>query len=247
MRGEDLRAEDIIADNMAVIAQELQGKGNLSFPSTIYKLCKDATVPLREFKRTSKITKKKLITAKRMESTRIPTNESFYEKMQKSQAEYIEEVKAIRTKQEELWNNTNRFHSQIRKEQEMLAREIQEVRKGQINQTLINNQRAEAEKNMEQAVERQARDISEMRKQLNLWTRNASAREAYSCWAHLQANPNLSEIPVNHISDLMQTNAERGRPMFYGALKSHQGASSSSQPDQEEPVPLRNAPPLPSF
>ncbi|MED6224095.1 hypothetical protein PIB30_080448 [Stylosanthes scabra] len=72
MRGEDVRAEDIIADNMAVIAQRLQGKGNLSFPSTIYKLCKDAGVPLREFRRTSKIPEAKLITAKRMESTRIP-------------------------------------------------------------------------------------------------------------------------------------------------------------------------------
>ncbi|MED6176845.1 hypothetical protein PIB30_092188 [Stylosanthes scabra] len=38
-----------------VIAQELQNKGNLAFPSTIYKLCKDAGVPLREFRRTSKI------------------------------------------------------------------------------------------------------------------------------------------------------------------------------------------------
>ncbi|MED6153769.1 hypothetical protein PIB30_105243 [Stylosanthes scabra] len=74
MRGEDVRAEDIIADNMAVIAQGLHGKGNLSFPSTIYKLCKDASVPLREFRRTSKIPEEKLITAKRMESTRIPTS-----------------------------------------------------------------------------------------------------------------------------------------------------------------------------
>ncbi|MED6164052.1 hypothetical protein PIB30_085978 [Stylosanthes scabra] len=84
-----------------------------------------------------------------------------------------------------------------------------------------------------------------MRKQLNLWTKNASAREAYSCWAHQQANPNLSEIPVNHIPDLMQTNAERGRHMFYGALKSDVGASGSSQSAQQEPVPLRTAPPLP--
>ncbi|MED6209768.1 hypothetical protein PIB30_057952 [Stylosanthes scabra] len=74
MKGEDVRAEDIIADNMAVIAQGLHGKGNLSFPSTIYKLCKDAGVPLREFRRTSKIPEEKLITAKRMESTRIPRN-----------------------------------------------------------------------------------------------------------------------------------------------------------------------------
>ncbi|MED6188920.1 hypothetical protein PIB30_090611 [Stylosanthes scabra] len=94
--------------------------------------------------------------------------------MQKSQAEYMEEVKAIKAKQEELWNNTNRFHSQIRKEQDMLAREIQEIRKSQINHTLINSQKADAEKNLEQAVERQARELAEMKKQLNLWTRNAS-------------------------------------------------------------------------
>ncbi|MED6198365.1 hypothetical protein PIB30_065674, partial [Stylosanthes scabra] len=172
-------------------------------------------------------------------------HQSFYENMQKSQAEYMEEVKQIKAKQEEMWNNTNRFQSQIRKEQEMLACETQEVQKGQINQTLVNSQRAEAEKSLQQAMEKQARDISEMRKQLNLWTRNASVREAYSCWAHQQANPNLSEIPVNHIPDLMQTNAERGRPMFFGALKSHYGASSFSQTDQQEPLPLQTAPPLP--
>ncbi|MED6165091.1 hypothetical protein PIB30_096330 [Stylosanthes scabra] len=55
MKGEEVRAEDIIANNMAVIAQGFQSKGNLAFPSTIYKLCKDAGVPLREFRRTSKI------------------------------------------------------------------------------------------------------------------------------------------------------------------------------------------------
>ncbi|MED6123652.1 hypothetical protein PIB30_051158 [Stylosanthes scabra] len=129
----------------------------------------------------------------------------------------------------------------------MLAREIQEVQKSQINQTLVNNQRAETEKSLQQAVEKQARDISKMRKQLNLWTRNTSAREAYTCWAHQQANPNLGEIPVTHIPDLMQTNAEKGRPMFFHALKSHYGASFSSQPNQQEPVPLRTAPPIPGY
>ncbi|MED6224094.1 hypothetical protein PIB30_080447 [Stylosanthes scabra] len=131
--------------------------------------------------------------------------------------------------------------------QKSQAEYIEEVRKGQINQTLVNNQRAEAEKNLQQALEKQARDILEMRKQLNLWTRNASAREAYSCWAHQQANPCLSEISVNHIPDLMQTNAKRGRPMFYGALMSHHGESSFSQPDQQEPVPLWTTPPLSGY
>ncbi|MED6224302.1 hypothetical protein PIB30_082698 [Stylosanthes scabra] len=35
MRGEEVRADDIIADNMAVIAQGLPNKGNLAFLSTI--------------------------------------------------------------------------------------------------------------------------------------------------------------------------------------------------------------------
>ncbi|MED6213812.1 hypothetical protein PIB30_097005, partial [Stylosanthes scabra] len=158
-----------------------------------------------------------------------------------------QEVKQIKSKQEEMWNNNNRFQSQIRKEQEMLVHEIQEVRKSQINQTLVNNKRLETEKNLQQAVKRQGRDIAEIGKQLTLWTRNTSAREAYTCWAHQQANPNLSEIPITQISDLMQTNAEKGRPMFYGCLKSDYGESSSSQADQQESVPLRTTPPIPGF
>ncbi|MED6173761.1 hypothetical protein PIB30_062683 [Stylosanthes scabra] len=39
MKGEDVRAEDIIADNMVRMAQGIKEKGKLGFPSTIYKLC----------------------------------------------------------------------------------------------------------------------------------------------------------------------------------------------------------------
>ncbi|MED6125863.1 hypothetical protein PIB30_072629 [Stylosanthes scabra] len=134
--------------------------------------------------------------------------------MEKSQADYMEEVKQIKAKQEEIWTN---------------------------------NQRLETEKNMQLAMERQGRDIVEMRKQLNLWTRNTSAREAHTCWAHQQANPNLSEIPITQILDIMQTNAEKGKPMFYGYLKSDYGATSSSQIDPQEPVLLQTTPPSPRF
>ncbi|MED6214314.1 hypothetical protein PIB30_101839 [Stylosanthes scabra] len=63
MWGKEVRAEDIIADNMATIAQGLTNKGNLVFPSTIYKLCKDAGVPLRKFRRTPRILELSYITA----------------------------------------------------------------------------------------------------------------------------------------------------------------------------------------
>ncbi|MED6225328.1 hypothetical protein PIB30_092671 [Stylosanthes scabra] len=167
--------------------------------------------------------------------------------MEKSQADYMEEVKQIKEKQEQIYNHNQRFHSQIWQEQEKLAKEIQEVRRSQLTQTLANNKRLETEKNMQLALERQGRDIVEIRKQLNLWTRNTSAREAYTCWAHQQANPNLSEIPITQIPDIMQTNAEKGRPMFYGCLKSDYGASSSSQVDPQELVRLRTALPSPGF
>ncbi|MED6140938.1 hypothetical protein PIB30_098470 [Stylosanthes scabra] len=257
MRGQEVRAEDIIADNMAVIAQGFLNKGNLSFPSTIYKLCKDAGagVPLREFRRTSRILEVSYIMTKRMESIRIPRNlpqpqhedddedepmpqagggndeeeeqqqpqqnqqppqqgfpdfqpqyesqyhetlqgieshlssmqffkQTFYENMEKSQVDYMEEVKQIKAKQQEIWTSNQRFQSQFRQEKERLAKEIQEVRKSKITQTLVNNNRLEIEKNMQLAMDKQGRDIAEMRKQPTLWTRNTSAREAYTCWAH---------------------------------------------------------------
>ncbi|MED6173588.1 hypothetical protein PIB30_060985 [Stylosanthes scabra] len=122
--------------------------------------------------------------------------------MQKSQVDYMEEVKQIKEKQEEMWSNNNRFQSQFRQEQERVVCEIQEVKKSQISQTFVNNKRLETEKNLQQAVERQGRDI---------------------------------------------TNIEKGRPMFYGCLKSDYGASTSSQADPQEPVLLRTAPPIFGF
>ncbi|MED6210758.1 hypothetical protein PIB30_067096 [Stylosanthes scabra] len=74
MNGEDVHAEEIIADKMVRMAQGIKEKGKLGFPSIIYKLCKEAGVPLREFRRTKKIPVEKPITARRMESTRLLRN-----------------------------------------------------------------------------------------------------------------------------------------------------------------------------
>ncbi|MED6173814.1 hypothetical protein PIB30_063199 [Stylosanthes scabra] len=74
MNGEDVCVEEIIANKMVRIAQGIKEKSKLRFPSTIYKLCKEASVPLREFRRTKKILVEKPITARRMESTRLPRN-----------------------------------------------------------------------------------------------------------------------------------------------------------------------------
>ncbi|MED6139802.1 hypothetical protein PIB30_087395 [Stylosanthes scabra] len=74
IRGEDVRVEELIANNIAVIAQGMQGKGKLAFRSTIFKLCKDAEVPMHEFKRSELILQVKLITTRLMETTRFGRN-----------------------------------------------------------------------------------------------------------------------------------------------------------------------------
>ncbi|MED6199322.1 hypothetical protein PIB30_074890 [Stylosanthes scabra] len=163
--------------------------------------------------------------------------QTFYENMKKSQADYMEVVKQIKEKQE--------FHAQVWKEQEKLAKEVQDIRRGQMTQLAANAQRFKAKRNLQLALERQGRDIAEIRRQVNLWNNNVSSKEAYACWAQQQANPNLSEVSITQISDIMRTNVEKGRPLFHGFLKSDYGASSSSQVDPKEPVPLRTT--LPSL
>ncbi|MED6214053.1 hypothetical protein PIB30_099228 [Stylosanthes scabra] len=152
MNGEDVHAEEIIADKIVRIAQGIKEKGKLGFPSTIYKLCKDAGVPLREFRRNTKIPAEKPITARRMESTR------FYNQVRKEQREMakeiqqvknyqvnqtmvesarnkalMEELAAVKTRQEEFFSNQTNQYNMIRKEQNLLGKEIMDVKKHQMN------------------------------------------------------------------------------------------------------------------
>ncbi|MED6174812.1 hypothetical protein PIB30_072521 [Stylosanthes scabra] len=200
MRGEDVRAEDIIADKIVRMAQGIKEKGKLGFPSTIYKLCKEAGVPLREFRRSRKIQAEKPITARRMESTRLPRpvqrrqqeneeedepmpqageineeenveqqgddhdyhyqhdfehietqlqNMMWYqqqalENMSKNQAEYMAELRDIKGKQQELYENNDRFYNQVRQEQREMVQEIQQIKNYHVNQTFVDSTRHKA-------------------------------------------------------------------------------------------------------
>ncbi|MED6225681.1 hypothetical protein PIB30_095974, partial [Stylosanthes scabra] len=237
MRGENVRAEDIIADKIVRMAQGIKEKGKLGFCSAIYKLCKEAGVPLREFRRTKKIQAEKPITARRMESTRLPRpvqqrqqedeeedhpmpqagegneegneeeqgyehdyhhqqdfehqpefehhqdfneeppvqppplyhvptytdqhekdlnsivtqlkNMMWYqqqtlENISKNQAEYMAELRDIKGKQQELYENNDRFYNQVRQEQMEMVQEIQQIKNYQVNQTLVDSTRHKA-------------------------------------------------------------------------------------------------------
>ncbi|MED6191161.1 hypothetical protein PIB30_113452, partial [Stylosanthes scabra] len=70
LKGEDVRVEELISAKIVNMAQNLSLKGKLGFPSLIYKLCKDAKVPFREYKGTPSVEEGSPITAKLMETVR---------------------------------------------------------------------------------------------------------------------------------------------------------------------------------
>ncbi|MED6112356.1 hypothetical protein PIB30_060959 [Stylosanthes scabra] len=73
IRGDEIRAEEIIVDQIILITQGLGGKGKIAFPSTIYKLCKAAKVKMnREYGGYEHIDQGRLITNEVMEAIMIP-------------------------------------------------------------------------------------------------------------------------------------------------------------------------------
>ncbi|MED6160085.1 hypothetical protein PIB30_048074 [Stylosanthes scabra] len=70
IKGEDVRVKELISTRLVNIAQSLQHKGKLGFSSLIYKLCKDAGVSFREYRRTPYVEVASKITAKVMETVR---------------------------------------------------------------------------------------------------------------------------------------------------------------------------------
>ncbi|MED6225354.1 hypothetical protein PIB30_092884 [Stylosanthes scabra] len=88
------------------------------------------------------------------------------------------ELRAIKGKQQEIYDNNDRFYNQVREEQREIAKEIQQVKNYQVNQTMVYSARNKA-----------------------IMDELAAVRECYTVWAHQQANSNLVEMP-SHKSDL---------------------------------------------
>ncbi|MED6139455.1 hypothetical protein PIB30_084031 [Stylosanthes scabra] len=87
-----------------------------------------------------------------------------------------------------------------------------------------------AVKARQEESEDQHANFSKVQRQLKEWTRNSSARECCSVWAHQQANPSLVEMPVHKVTKQIYDNANNNRPMFYGFLKSDLPLSETAPP-----------------
>ncbi|MED6191376.1 hypothetical protein PIB30_115843, partial [Stylosanthes scabra] len=66
------------------------------------------------------------------------------ENISKNQTEYMAELRDIKGKQQELYENNDRFYNQLRQEQREMVQEIQQIKNYQVNQTLAESTRHKA-------------------------------------------------------------------------------------------------------
>ncbi|MED6150213.1 hypothetical protein PIB30_070223 [Stylosanthes scabra] len=152
----------------------------------------------------------------------------------------MEELAVVRSRQEEFFSNQTNQYNMIRQEQKLLRKEILDVKKHQMNTVTMGSSSSPQKYEPDQAlmkIREQHANFSEVQRQLKEWTRNSSARECYSVWAHQQANPNLVEIPVHKVTKQIYDNANNNRPIFYGFLKSDLPPSETAPPPPKSKDP----------
>ncbi|MED6200946.1 hypothetical protein PIB30_090206 [Stylosanthes scabra] len=135
----------------------------------------------------------------------------------------MDELATVRSRQEEFFSNQTNQYNMIRQEQKLLGKEILDVKKYQMSTVTMGVK------------------LKSTKRQLKELTRNASARECYTVWAHQQANPNLVEMPVHKVTKQIYDNTNNNRPMFHGFLKSDLPPSKTAPPPPKSNDP-QNAP-----
>ncbi|MED6177412.1 hypothetical protein PIB30_097865 [Stylosanthes scabra] len=114
----------------------------------------------------------------------------------------------------------------MKEKQKFIAKEIDEIKRFQVGQTMMASSQTDPIEKVNMTLEEHRNEMIMIKRQLKEWTKNASYKDTYYCWAIQQSNPNLT---VTHrIPEIMQENAEKGRNIFYGFLKSDPEVGSSS-------------------
>ncbi|MED6165385.1 hypothetical protein PIB30_099089 [Stylosanthes scabra] len=136
IRGDGIRAEEIIADQIILITQGLGGKGKIAFPSTIYKLCKAAKVKInREYGGYEHIDQGRLITNEKLEAQQQGFQmlndqvASMQIGIQNELGQYKKEIGLLKDKQQELFTNTNNLCNRILKQQDTMNKEMIDLKK----------------------------------------------------------------------------------------------------------------------
>ncbi|MED6116238.1 hypothetical protein PIB30_098196 [Stylosanthes scabra] len=149
---------------------------------------------------------------------------------------YLEELAAMKAKQEEFFSNQVNQYKMIRQDQKLLGKEILDVKKYQMSAVTMGSGGSSLSPQPPPPPYEPDQALMKIR-QLRDWTRNASARESYSVWAHQKANPNLVEMSSQKIVKQIYDNIDHKRPMFRGLLKSDLQPSNPAPPPSSSKDP----------
>ncbi|MED6137012.1 hypothetical protein PIB30_061042 [Stylosanthes scabra] len=152
----------------------------------------------------------------------------------------MDELVAVRSRQEEFFSNQTNQFNMIRQEQKLHGKEILDVKKHQMNTVTMGSSSSPQKYEPDQAlmkIREPHANFSKVQRQLKEWTRNSSARECYYVWTHQQANPNLVEMSVHKVTKQIYDNANNNRLMFYGFLTSDLPPSETAPPPPKSKDP----------
>ncbi|MED6163842.1 hypothetical protein PIB30_083952 [Stylosanthes scabra] len=160
---------------------------------------------------------------------------------------YLDELAIMKARQKEFFSNQVTQYNMIRQDQKLLGKDILDVKKYQMSTVTMGSGGSSSSPQPppppyapDQAlmkIREQHANFREITRQLRDWTRNASARESYSVWAHQQANPNLVEMSSQKIVKQIYDNIDHKRPMFRGHLKSDLQPSNPTLPPSSSKDP----------
>ncbi|MED6184387.1 hypothetical protein PIB30_046993 [Stylosanthes scabra] len=129
---------------------------------------------------------------------------------------------------QELYIHYNNLYNYMKEKQKFIAKELDEIKRFQVAQTMMASSCTDPIEKVNMTLEEHRNEMIMIKRQLKEWTKNASYKDTYCYWAFQQSNPNL--IATYKIPEIMQENAEKGRNIFYGFLKSDPEVGSSFAP-----------------
>ncbi|MED6226617.1 hypothetical protein PIB30_105578 [Stylosanthes scabra] len=163
IRGDEIRAEEIIADQIILITQGLGGKGKIAFPSTIYKLCKAAKIRMnREYGGYEHIDQGRLITNEQQQQPQYVSYADF----QQFQQSQIEQMQSYQQSQTQLIQQYEQSQAEMMQQYQQKQLEAQ-----QQGFQMLNNQVASMQIGIQDELGQYKKEIGSLKdKQQELFT-----------------------------------------------------------------------------
>ncbi|MED6189863.1 hypothetical protein PIB30_100186, partial [Stylosanthes scabra] len=222
---DDVKAEELIADNLAIIAESMEGRNNLIFPSTIYHLFKATGMLQAEDGQNEQHDQEDEHEEDEHDAPQFqhanPNLQGFQEEHGYNLGQLQQDLSSMQVQQTQLFENFQNQHAQY---MQQYMQEVQEVKSKQNERYSQQNQFYNTIRAQQQQMSHQIQEVKESQVQ-------------YSELIHSRKlNPNLAPSPVTDIPTFMNINATQGRELFEGALWPQPVGESSDRGKGKAPL-----------